>query len=183
MGCDIHPYVEVRRDGQWVRSGLEVPRDRDYWAFAKLADVRNGLGFAGVDRGDPVTPIAQPRGLPPDTSIHDGDVNAEGDREGIWLGDHSHSWVTLAELLAVNYNEPITQRGLVKHRVAENFRKYGYHPREWVGGISGQGAEEYEPLEWKLPLYEAAGLLPRIIASICHLGKPDDVRLVFGFDS
>ena len=183
MGCDIHPYVEVRRNGKWMRAQVKVPDDRNYWAFAKLANVRNGFGFAGTDTGDAVIPISEPRGLPADTSIQDSE-DIEYDEPGYtWLGDHSHSWVTLAELLAVDYTESVIHRGMVKHDAAEKYRKHGWLPREWCSAISGQGAEEYERLEWKEPLYDAAPLLPKIIAAICHLGKPEDVRLVFGFDS
>jgi len=175
MGCDIHPYVEVRSNGKWEKSDVNVPDDRNYWAFAKLANVRNGVGFAGSDTGNTIVPISEPRGLPDDTSICES--------TGIDLGDHSHSWVLLSELLAVNFNEPVTQRGLVKHDVAEAFRKHGILPRKWCSGVWGNGSDEYEQLEWNEPLYDAASLLPKIIAAISNLGAPEDVRLVFGFDS
>lgn len=178
MGCDIHPYVEVRCNDRWVKADVELPRNRNYIAFAKLANVRNGTGFAGCDMGDPVKPIAEPRGLPPDTSIKDG--GEYGDPDYVWLGDHSHSWLTLAELLAVNYNAKVTLRGMVSNKEAEYFHKHHYPPRTYCGWTNQEG---YERIEWQEPLMDAAPLLPKIIASICHLGKPDDVRIVFGFDS
>src|ERR1700691_1564806 len=90
MGCDIHPYVEVRKNGTWVKADVKVPDGRNYWTFAKLANVRNGFGFAGCDTGDAVVPICEPRGLPADTSIHDEDYDeeAEDGLDRVWLGDH-----------------------------------------------------------------------------------------------
>lgn len=180
MGCDIHPYVEVRRNGVWERSGVKVPNDRDYFAFGKLANVRNGTGFAGCDMGDPVRPIAEPRGLPTDTTIKDNsDVGFE-DPAYVWLGDHSHSWVTLEELLAIDYDALVTQRGKVSPKEYAEMQKWKRPPREWCGDTN---QADYVKVEWKQPLSQVASLLPKIIVAICHLGKPEDVRLVFGFDS
>src|SRR5690242_3218591 len=98
MGCDIHPYAEVLTDSGWRKADVNVPSDRNYWAFSVMADVRNGSGFAGCDTGKPVEPISKPRGLPADTSIADTDADFE-DPAYIWLGDHSHSWLLLSELM------------------------------------------------------------------------------------
>lgn len=93
MGCDIHFYVEVRKDGKWSRHQFEDKykkgepdadgyRETDYSAlfedplyvhrnydlFSILADVRNGTGFAGVDTGDGFVPISMPKGVPDDVS-------------------------------------------------------------------------------------------------------------------
>jgi hypothetical protein len=181
MGCDIHPYVEVRKHGKWQRAPIKVPNDRDYFAFGKLANVRNGLGFAGIDMGDPVRPIAEPRGLPLDTTIRDSESSVEYEQPGYcWLGDHSHSWVLLSELLDVDYNALVTQRGMVSKDSAERFREFGYPPNSWCGDTN---QKDWERIEWKQPLYEVAPLLPKLIACMCGQGKPEDVRLVFGFDS
>jgi hypothetical protein len=179
MGCDIHPYVEVRKNGLWVKSDVKVPDGRNYWAFGKLANVRNGEGFAGCDTGDAVRPISEPRGLPADTSIRDN--NAEYDSpDSVWLGDHSYSWVTLDELLAIDLDATITQRGMVSPEQAKAFRERGEHPDSWCGWTSDTSAVQ---IEWKVPLRKGAWLLPQIIEAIKGLGEPQDVRLVFGFDS
>lgn len=93
MGCDIHFYVEVKKDSKWQRYCPEdkyvesvdddgyknKSRDwyddplyvgRNYSLFSILADVRNGRGFAGCDtwEGDGFVPISSPRGVPSDTS-------------------------------------------------------------------------------------------------------------------
>lgn len=91
MGCDIHFYVEVKKDDKWMfydreaKYVKEVDEDgyrwknddwcespmyvgRNYNLFSILADVRNGRGFAGCDTGDGFVPIGPPRGVPNDVS-------------------------------------------------------------------------------------------------------------------
>ena len=125
MGCDIHFHVEARGRGGWERVEATSPnpyadiegepatvreswyRSRNYSLFAMLADVRNGHGFAGSDTGDPVVPIADPRGLPSDVSP---EVRSESEQIG--EDGHSHSHFSLAELLAVDWwGNEITHRG------------------------------------------------------------------------
>lgn len=82
MGCDIHGRVQRRYDNRekWFDDG-EIEDARNYPLFAALAGVRGyGLGIA---------PISEPRGLPAD--------NAEAP-DDFWFGDHSYSWLTLAEI-------------------------------------------------------------------------------------
>ncbi|WP_216324580.1 hypothetical protein [Deinococcus aestuarii] len=115
MGTDIYESYEVWEGGRWVERVFQSLPDRDHMTeeadaslacppqlgrnsalFATLADVRNGVGFAGVRTGTGYRPISPPRGLP-------GDVSAEvrragGDEDGTRL-DYGHSWITLRELL------------------------------------------------------------------------------------
>jgi hypothetical protein len=111
MGCDIHDLVQIKRDKKWKTVTLDpVGSPRCYNTFAMLAGVRNG---------DKIKPVAEPRGLPEDLGHEiDGDhkflvgINSEidvkdaylGDDSSFWLGDHSHSWLTLAEMKA--YKKP-----------------------------------------------------------------------------
>jgi hypothetical protein len=150
MGCDIHLLIQACRDGVWedviLNLDEEVEYDecgdsfwepRSYATFALLADVRND--------GD-VQPVSKPRGLPEDFDCDDHRTEHRGgwghqsgligdvERNGKDLGDHSHSWVTLAELKAV----PVEYQWAL--------------PDEWIPKLE-------------------------------KLGAPDDVRLVFGFDS
>lgn len=83
MGCDIHPFLEVRdkETGQWVM--IERPESyRNYAWFGVIAGVR------AYD----APRISDPKGLPDDPSI----VCARQ------LGDdrdlHSHSYLTLSEI-------------------------------------------------------------------------------------
>ena len=96
MGCYIHIWAEVKKDGKWAKVGKvfkntyydqdepnRVDEDgyewnaemtdspyqgRSYNLFSILANVRNGEGFAGCDTGDGFVPIAMPRGLPEDVN-------------------------------------------------------------------------------------------------------------------
>lgn len=111
--------------------------DRNYEAFAILADVRNGTGFAGIDTGDGFKIIAEPRGLPLDLSaelrnasnydamrecgLPDVPEDPPGDDaledaldKGFWLGDHSYSWLTAQELQDFDWLTQVTTlRGVV----------------------------------------------------------------------
>lgn len=94
MGTDIHLYVELKHDeegreeGAWVLAMSEEATYRHRWGstFAILG------GLDAEDFG--VTPIAPARGLPKDVSAEVARRSAR-EREG-----HTHSWLTLAEVLA-----------------------------------------------------------------------------------
>jgi hypothetical protein len=107
MGCDIHAYVEVQCDQDWLKVGpvfaswhyrpdcplsdWNTPRTdhpiqwRDYTLFGILAGVRNRSGNQ---------PIAEPRGLPPDVSPEVFRLAEEFGDDG-----HSHSSLLLSEIL------------------------------------------------------------------------------------
>lgn len=126
MGCDIHVFVEYKRqDGdRWSPFGGEVNPGRDYGLFGYLAGVRYTT----------VTPVAADRGMPADAAyrsqdndrlyVLDDGAKKTDDREihretaetwvrsglSCWLDDsnrwvsdpdnHSHSWCTAKELVA-----------------------------------------------------------------------------------
>jgi len=152
MGCDIHFYVEIKKDEKWVSADkwsadpydcgdledIGIKWDdrfytgRNYDLFAMLANVRNGRGFAGVPTGTGFIPIAEPRGLPEDASP---EVKAISDR---WNGDgHSHSWLTLAELLAYDWNQTTKHTGLVNLISFAEFMTKG-KPPAWCGMVAGK---------------------------------------------
>lgn len=108
MGTDIHSHVEVYRDGHWHKATGAIVTTFDEWddpsepfgwrnygMFGFLADVRNY-------HGSPV--IAEPRGLPDDVSP---EVRADHGTDDPWYsyGFHSATWLTLAELLAYDYDQ------------------------------------------------------------------------------
>lgn len=161
MGCDIHLYVEkLNEHKEWelvpppedAKYG-EWFGDRNYSLFAMLADVRNGVGFAGVDTGNRVEPIAMPRGIPKDASEEYAEIAGpykpcelgsaclHEDGHGGWGEDgHSHTWFTLRELQAVNWEQPITHRGWVTPSQYAIFKRDG-KPQGWSGGVSGSGIQ------------------------------------------
>jgi hypothetical protein len=180
MGTDIHIYAERWAGAGWHRSPIVVPDDRNYWAFAILADVRNGYGFAGHDTGLPLTPIAPPRGIPPDTCILNTETE-DCDAPGyVWLGDHGFSWVLLSELRALNLDQPVTIIGMVAQVTAHALDTQGLAPSEWCTWCTIPG---YVTRSWQRPLREAAPLLPEILEAFKDEQEPTHIRLVFGFDS
>ena len=213
MGCDIHMRVEVFVEDAWRPANVEPYEDRNYDAFAILANVRNGSAFAGCKTGDGFVFISEPRGLPHDIARHDDphdeddedDEDDDGARAGYWFGDHSHSWLTLAELEAADWQRTAVKCGVVgaKEFLAWHERGGG-RPRSYCGGITGPGiryvlngtmlvavkdgsADDrmYTTVEWSETYAEASGrfhseFMPRLRA----LGlPPEHVRIVFGFDS
>ena len=99
MGTDIHSIVQVQRgQGDWETVGSEVAGDqRVYDAFAILANVRN-------TEDKPY--ICKPRGLPKGLRLE----NWSRDIDGNLLGDHSHSWLTLDEL--VRFHERVLKSAI-----------------------------------------------------------------------
>lgn len=110
MGCDIHPHIEVKINGKWEHYS-SPPIQRCYGLFAKICGVRNNSERF-------ITPIAEPRGLPPDISEL---TKICWDEDG----GHTPTWLTGEELELViffheNYTESIT------------------HLKEW-GYLNGNG--------------------------------------------
>lgn len=237
MGCDIHTMAEIFEDADYNDTpswnALKEPvfpdpyysadreigryntpytttpyRGRNYVLFAFLADVRNGRGFAGVDTGDRITPIADPKGIPEDASREwheyaDDDVDL-----------HSASYFTLTELLAADWDQVITHRGFVSEADYLKLRGTNDSPQMWSGGGWGEGvkyitAKEYEDGErgerrtevqhqWTTTMREyAEGFLSITIPGLTAIAprepdpenpseyKPnfDHVRIVFAFDN
>jgi len=109
MGCDIHGWVEVKKDYlDWWIGIIKIDwiADRNYTMFACLANVRNY---------DNVKPISEPKGIPKDVSDE-----AKEDIEGWGVDGHSHTWLTWKEIKEYDwYNNKYYE-----HRVIE-FTKDG----------------------------------------------------------
>lgn len=147
MGCDIHLYAERRERDRWVTldhwtrkdSELEVRYEklfysgRNYNLFSILANVRNGSGFAGSKTGDGFVPIATPRGVPEDACAEYKEVVAVMDGDG-----HSHSWFTVAELMACDWTQETLLSGIVNLHELGRWKLNG-RPDQWSSMISGQG--------------------------------------------
>lgn len=217
MGTDIHGVLQVREADRW-RSIAEGFSDRNYNAFAILANVRNGRGFAGVETGEEFKPIAEPRGYPADFE-RDGDDHPvpkgfkwdrewrfEEDSPTQWMGDHSHSWITAADLESVEWQKG--RRGYGVLRIAE-FRALGgigKEPASYCGDVWGQNCitipaeevldneEELHPGKaiyvrtwWEESYHAAFGeRFMAFVRMMQDMGKSygrENVRFVFGFDS
>lgn len=150
MGCDIHLFVEIRKDGEWVSvdewekdedGDIDVNyqnqfyHDRNYEVFAMLANVRNGRGFVGSNTGDGLIPISQPKGLPEDVSKEISDYSDHWGVDG-----HSHSYLTVQELIEYDWTRVTTLRGHVDALTFfwwERLKQWDDCPREYSGMVSG----------------------------------------------
>ena len=155
MGCDIHSFAEVRKNGRWEKVGDVFPLDdlekeyykqdfgdapfnwRDYNLFGWLADVRNESCFPA---------ISQPRGLPDGLSSEVVEVINEWQSAG---AGHSYSWLSLSELLEVNYD------------------------------VTCMHKNDSKPVSLREHLSEGYFNVLNILKAI---GDPNDVRIVFWFD-
>ena len=214
MGTDIHGVFQ-RHDaatGKWVDITSKFEENRHYQLFAVLAGVRNGCGFAGIKTGEPVVPIAEPRGLPEDFEVVNGDSHpiasfdylpawrqeyrTKDDELEVWMGDHSHSWLTADEMLAWFNNAPtVVQTGILGRAVYEKWDR-GSRPVSYCGGISGPGVvliNDNQPerdstpnwthirCEWDAPLKQELAYFFDEVARL--QAEHGQVRFVFGFDS
>ena len=184
MGTDIHSVGQIKKNDEWVtRTTSPGGDDRNYDTFAVLADVRNGAGFAGCDTGEGWKVLFEARGLPEDFTVDDDCYHG-----GEWIGDHSHSHLTLKELkkIAGHFEgKEYEVHGMITSTQAKELKK-GNRPDSWCGWTNQSG---YVSAKWKVPALDHLGLLTRIITALEELKsdydikKDDDVRFVFGFDS
>lgn len=214
--------------------------NRNYDTFAVLANVRNGYGFAGCDTGDGYEPICEPKGFPEDFLLRPDDesvhlfhsytptegydwlskpedaaqkkqyIDEAENKTEMWMGDHSFSWHTLAELKAYikrMADKRTKKRGYVTEEVYKTLDGIKA-PESYCGGVGGRdlvqmSAKEYEYLkkthslppdkeiyiqyEWIVG-YTDNTYLDEIVESLERLKEKhhvDDanVRMVFGFDN
>lgn len=154
MGCDIHLFVEVRKNGKWTSANKWTNKygrmsvacedcfynGRNYDLFAILANVRNGRGFAGCDTGDGFVPIAEPKGLPDDVTKEVADESSFWGSNG-----HSHSHFTVKELLDYDWTQVANHRGIVTPEEFRSWSRYkrgeGKGPELWCGGVGGRDTQ------------------------------------------
>ncbi len=86
MGCDIHAFLEIRVDGEWL-AYAEADIIRQYDLFARMADVRND---------GTVESVSSPRGLPDNLSKL---VRLHRERWGV--DGHSDSYLSFDELCSL----------------------------------------------------------------------------------
>lgn len=152
MGTDIHGGFINNCSTTGTKTPIKTTWgfDRDYTLFAILAGVRNGRGFAGVYRHEPLNPIAEGRGLPMWLSVkeectedlynqwYDGFGDEYEDEFGTWLGDHSHTYMTLREIISWDAWKKHLQQGgvLTKEHYLETLF-VGKDPEFWSGMVVG----------------------------------------------
>lgn len=202
MGCDIHSLAQVKKDGSWKTIKIRIAQEpRSYNTFALLADVRNGVGFAGRETGE-AWPVLYPcRGLPDDIEKdEDDESNVKLDftwywsfdpdkkdpQTTLWMGDHSHSWLSLSEIKNIKdflKDKFYTARGMITLQQREDLER-GILPTNWCSFTNMDG---YVNSSWKRPANECH-CLDLYIKELEEVGSQvgaadEEVRLVFGFDS
>jgi hypothetical protein len=206
MGTDIHcVWQKKNKDNSWTDIQANYDEDRHYYLFAWLADVRNGFGFAGVRTHEPLVPIAEPRGLPADFQVDEDyyhtasretypkwrlDYHEKGEPYNVWLGEHSHSWLTWDEILLAEQPKDNIKTGIIT--IAE-FKEWDKKtpPESYCGGISGHSIVVAENINSITPA--TTHVRVQWIDNSCLQYFIDIVqalknehgkgRLVFGFDS
>lgn len=202
MGTDVHGLWQARKNGKWENISSNWEQNRHYLLFSWLANVRNGFGFAGVPTYDPIKPIAEPRGLPEEIKGDHVKVTTDildprrreylepGEEPEVWLGDHSHSWLTADEILAAERPKTVQRTGVVSIQWYAKWDKKT-PPESWSGGISGpsihvanhpsQIQEDTTHVQIK---WDAPDDLDYFVDEVKRLKNlHGEVRLVFGFDS
>lgn len=209
MGCDIHLIVEQRNGRKWKEVDFAEFYDRSYITFAALADVRNRWE---------IVPVAPQKGFPKDCSVRE-EIESP---ETLWgwgghtdrrpyanLGEHSFSWLSLAELNGYDWNQKVTESGYVGLDGYKEFLKKGqptsYCQGVWGGKVvhisneemtqrvknrkkSPQDQHLYTLVQWTTTLSEeCVGFMEFLkeLNNYADLNKidPVDLRIVFGFDS
>lgn len=211
MGTDIHGVFQRHSAGAWEDIPSNYEQNRDYQLFAVLANVRNGYGFAGVPTGEPVKPIAAQRGLPVDFVMVDDShplrvlehmdprrrkYHEEGEPVEVWMGDHSHSWLTGAEMLAwFNTAPQVVKTGILSRHTYESWDRKST-PEAYCGGVSGRDVilindneiEKNKNPKWTDIRCHWDSLLGEELRYFFDevkrlVDEHGDVRFVFGFDS
>lgn len=221
MGTDIHGVFQRHNHdtNTWEDIPHQYEMDRHYQLFAVLAGVRNGIGFAGVPTGEVVKPISAPRGYPEDFQVDEENRHllAQMDHMDprrrdfyelyptiagenplqLWMGDHSHSWLTADEMLDWYATAPaVIQVGIISRADYDTWNHKTAPEHGWRGGISGPGVvvvndndieRSAKPewthirVEWERSLAEE---LDYFFAEVARLkAEHEQVRFVFGFDS
>ena len=169
MGCDIHPAIEFResanspwkavkfknpyfgKHGDTEEFTYGLPMDRDYDTFAILGNVRNGTAFAGCDTGDGFDPMSDNRGVPEDISEEAKQVLSD---------QHSATWVTLAEILAYDWERSAKHRGwvnAVEFEAWDRIKEWNPRPKSYCGGVSGGSVNHVSVQEMRTKVSSIVG--------------------------
>ena len=207
MGTDIHVVFQKRTPEGWEDVPHNYSEDRHYFLFAWLGDVRNGFGFAGVRTFNRLNPLSSRRGVPEDF-VWDGDTHpvsslevfglrrrefhGEDEPLGIWMGDHSHSWLSADEILNAPSIGTFWCTGVLK---IEDFLQWDgkSEPEHYSGGVMGDGIKvapspvDVDEACTHVQVYFTKNQdesVKYFVDEVRRLKElHGDVRMVFGFDS
>lgn len=209
MGTDIHGSFQAKKGGKWEDVASTFEYGRNYLLFGWLGNVRNGTGFAGVVTGTPLEPLSDCRDVPsgflmdddthPVSSVEFMEKWAqtyykEGEQPAVWMGDHSHSWVSDEEVLNAK-PQNITHYGIITLDEYHNLEPHTQPTNGWCGGISGpdvvvtdktkgeniHSGTTHVRVQWKR---DVLADLEYFIEEMRRLHEEHvTVRFVFGFDS
>jgi hypothetical protein len=176
MGTDIYLHAERMVGIGWEYCGeLEDMEIRNYEFFAILANVRNPIRSK-----QPYNFISLPRGFP-------GDMSQELRKDSLLLGGHDPGWITLRELLDFDWDGKTMLRSAIvdpayAHLFGDGNQKF---PKEITGAYGLAHAGLGPRVTWIATYREAAGrgFLKGLLDKLKQFGRPDDVRIIFSFDS
>lgn len=211
MGTDIHGIFQRKVNDTWEDVHTDWKFGRHYMLFAWLADVRNGFGFAGCPTHVRIDPLPFNAGYPEDfdvvNSMHPikdstfrGDVakyyvedDANPDSEfylKIWMGDHSHAWINIDEILKAPL-PMVLRTGIITLALYKDWDGESA-PEVWCGGISGENLLVSFPneltdktthvrVEWFVNTKDEFEYFIEEVQRLKNLYG--EVRFVYGFDS
>lgn len=216
MGTDIYMLAERRTKGKWhLVTGdvfmspydkwarTDIPySERNYDTFAILADVRNGIGFAGCLTGECFNPISEPKGLPVDADPKT--------LERLFPEGYAHSYLSLKELKEYDWNQRHKTHGCVSEEEYADTIAKGLHPTQWCSSVIGGDTEVISERDMKklikgklerkegvkyycecwfpaMTYADASGsfyyrTIPALEELIPEGGSEEDVRIIFNFD-
>lgn len=171
MGTDVHGgFIKYNKEtGEKLAVKTNWEMYRDYTLFAILAGVRNGFGFAGCYRHEPLTPIAEGRGIPywleVNEECHCPELHNKGygryvdEQEfGEYLGDHSFTYMTIDEILSWHgWDSELQVVGVLDKDHYLDTLYIGKTPVRWYGGISGDDTHTVEENVFKTLLLVGDG--------------------------
>lgn len=202
MGCDIHMFAEVfnTKTNKWGLASNDLYCERNYYLFAILADVRNGVGFAGTITGEKKDFISPPKGIPNDVSPEVQESISK------WMVDgHSFSWLSLKELLDFPWSEKTTiNYGVLSEEEYNKWDKKS-RPQSYCGAVLGigikilseqeylslktkdKGISYYIRVQWEETYAQCVSsfyteVIPKL-KEMAPEGNPEYVRIVFFFDN
>lgn len=194
VGCDIHMYVEKKKNGKWVPAQGMI-KDED----SGIMDVpypdtfyneRNYLLFGFLTGGEVRREMNSPfklKGFPKNASPEIRKIY-----EQYGCDAHSPSYLTLEELETIDWNTTVPESGLMQRKQATIFKRELKKPIEkrnydlMYPYCQGTNMNDYVEVAWEIPIsYEFKIFRSRI--SLLHTYdykcKPSEIRIVFWFDN